>query len=159
MQCRFLTLFTAVTVILFAGAAAAQNPIVYPAKGQSAEQTARDKQACTAWAQQQGAGYHVADGPPPSWEPTPGGVLRSGARGAALGAIGGAIGGDAGKGAAIGAAVFGAGRLLHDRRAARLSQEREDEWQTRQAEAQRAEQENFYRAFSACMRGRGYTVD
>ena len=159
MPYRFVKLFTAVAVILFAGAAAAQSPIVYPARGQSAQQTARDKQACTAWAQQQGSAYHATAGPPPSWEPEGGGMLRSGARGAALGAIGGAIGGDAGKGAAIGAAVFGAGRLLHNLAAGRRNDEREADWQARQAQAQQAARQHFYRAFSACMRGRGYTVD
>ena len=159
MKYSLMAFFTALAVILFAGGAAAQNPIVYPAKGQSAERMARDKQACTAWAQQQGAGYHVAGGPPPEWSPAPGSVLRSGARGAALGAIGGAIAGDAGKGAAIGAAVSGTARLMHNFRAARMRDEEEEAWRERQARAQAAERENFNRAFSACMRGRGYTVD
>jgi hypothetical protein len=158
MRNRCLILFAVVTTIFFAGVAAAQNPVVYPAKGQSAQQTAKDKQACTAWAQQQGSAYHAAAGPPPMEEADSGGMVRSGARGAALGAIGGAIGGDAGKGAAIGAAVFGAGRLLHNLGASRRNEEREEDWQTRQAQAQAARRQHFDRAFSACMQGRGYTV-
>jgi len=155
---RCLTLFAVLTTFFFAGAAAAQSPVVYPAKGQSAQQTAKDKQACTAWAQKQGSAYHVSAGPPPMEEQDSGGMLRSGAHGAALGAIGGAIAGDAGKGAAIGAAVGGAGRLLHNLGASRRNEEREEDWQARQAQAQAAERHQLDRAFSACMQGRGYTV-
>lgn len=159
MHNRFLQFFTVVTVILFAGTAFAQAPIVYPARGQSAAQTSRDKQACTQWARQQGSAYHVSSGPPPEMVQDRGGFLGSGLRGAALGAIGGAIAGNAGKGAAIGAAVGGAGRLMHNWRATRYNEEQESEWQERQDQARQAEQENFDRAFAACMRGKGYSVD
>ncbi|PYM79352.1 MAG: hypothetical protein DME09_21520 [Candidatus Rokuibacteriota bacterium] len=62
---------------------------VYPAKGQSPDQQARDSQQCAAWAQQQ-TGYN------------PG---QSAAAGAAIGAITG----NAGTGAAVGAVAGGVG--------------------------------------------------
>ena len=159
MHYRFVSLVTAVIVMLCLDTAIAQGPIVYPAKGQSAEQTSRDKQACSQWAQQQGSAYHASAGPAPEMVDPSGGYVRSGLRGAALGAVGGAIGGNAAKGAAIGAGVFGAGRLLHNREAARYNYEQQEEWQQRQAQAQQAAQLNFDRAFAACMKGRGYSVD
>jgi len=75
------------------------------------------------------------------------GPVGGAARGAALGAVGGAIAGNAGRGAAIGAgtgAVFGTMR--------RNSQIREAQ---QGANAQLA---NYNRALSACLSGRGYSV-
>ena len=121
----------------------AQQAYVYPAKGQSQEQQSRDQAECHGWAMQQ-TGYNPYQGssPPPS-----GGVIRGAAGGAALGAGGGAIGGHSGKGAAIGA---GAGALFGGVR------------QHRQAEQQamNVQQMNnaYARAYSACLQGRGYTV-
>ncbi len=40
-------------VFSMAGAASAQEPIIYPSKGQSAEQQEKDKFECYSWAKQQ----------------------------------------------------------------------------------------------------------
>jgi hypothetical protein len=86
----------------------AQDPIIYPNKGQSVEQQEKDKSECYMWAKQQ-TGFDpmqtpTATSPPPAQEAPQGGVGRGAARGALVGVTAGAIAGDAGKGAAIGAA-------------------------------------------------------
>jgi len=133
----------AVMIAVLATPLAAQQLYVYPSKGQSPEQQAKDQQECQGWAVQQAGNPYAATGSQPS-----GGVVRGAAGGAALGAVGGAIAGDAGQGAAIGAAtgaLFG-GIRQHRQRQAQSNQ------QQQQAEA-------YNRAFAACMQGRGYTVN
>ena len=88
----------------------AQQPLVYPAKGQSPQQQKSDEAACHSWAVQQ-SGFDPAKPPPPQAAPTqpttatgttPGAGLRGAARGAVVGEV---VGGDAGTGAAVGAAA------------------------------------------------------
>ena len=137
------------------GLAWSQQMFVYPQRGQSPQQQARDQGECQAWAVQQ-TGYNpmMAQAPPPTAAAPQGGVVRGGARGAAVGAVGGAIGGDAGKGAAIGAAT---GALLGGMR--RRDQQRQVAAQEQAYESQNAQlQANFNRAVGACLSGRGYTV-
>lgn len=148
--------------------------MVYPAKGQSPEQQSKDRYECHTWAVQQ-TGYDPTNlqasqapvnvPPPPPGQAPQGGLLRGGARGAAVGAVGGAIAGDAGKGAAIGAAT---GALLGGMR--RRDQVRQEEYeqqqyqqQVAQAQAQAnaataAKQNEYRKAMSACLEGRGYSV-
>lgn len=127
-------------IVLPAASALAQGePFVYPSKGQSQRQQDVDTAECRRWAQSQNAGR-----PAPQTGSRAGGTVGGAARGAALGAAVGAIAGDAGKGAAAGAVVGGVG----GRRRA-IGREREA----------RASVENDYaRAFAACMEARGYSV-
>ena len=97
------------TTLLLADAAAAQQPIFYPAKGQSQQKQSDDTAQCHNWATQNtgvnpaALAQNSANQPPP---PGPSGQRLGGAaRGAAGGAAIGAIAGDAGKGAGIGATV------------------------------------------------------
>ena len=135
--------------------AEAQRPVVYPAKGQSPEQQQKDQTECDVWAKQT-TGVDpaaVAAAPPPASGSTVGGGQRLGgaARGAAGGALIGAIAGDAGTGAAAGAVV---GTMAGGRRA---RQQRAQQEQT--AEAQKQQTINtYYRAFGACLEGRGYAI-
>jgi hypothetical protein len=148
----------ALAVLMAVGIASAQQPIIYPAKGQSSQQQASDSGQCQAWAKQStgvdpaAIAQQAANTPPPQ-QPS-GGRVRGAAGGAAVGAAVGAIAGDAGKGAAAGA-VGGtvAGGMRQRRQAAAQSQQQEaSQQQTSQAMG------TFNRAFSACMTGRGYTV-
>lgn len=132
--------------------------IVYPARGQTADQTQRDKGECMSWATQQ-SGFdptapQYSGAPPPSSAPTGAPMVQGAARGAALGAVGGAIGGNAGKGAAIGA---GTGALIGGIRR-RDQQQQQEQWQQQQSAQSNQQQGNFNRAYSACLEGRGYTV-
>jgi hypothetical protein len=153
---RAMQLFLALAVLLFAFAAAAQRPIVYPAKGQSAQQQGQDEGQCSVWAQQSTGidPVMVASSPAPQQTgPAVGGGQRAGgaARGAAGGAAVGAIAGDAGKGAAAGAVV---GTMSGGRRA-----RQQQASQNQQAQAQQQDlMQTYYRAYGACLEGRGYTI-
>ena len=135
--------------------AEAQKPVVYPAKGQSAEQQQKDQAECDVWAKQTTGidPVAVATAPTPAPGSTVGGGQRLGgaARGAAGGAMIGAIAGDAGTGAAAGAVV---GTMAGGRRA------RQQQAQQQQAaEAQKQQTiSTYYRAFAACLEGRGYAI-
>lgn len=146
----------AVMAAAMAAPAAAQDPLVYPAQGQSAEQTEKDKFECYQWAKQN-TGFDPMQASSPSagaQGPAPGGVVGGAAKGAVSGAIIGAIAGDAGKGAAIGAAgggLFG-GMRRHDHEQRQAAAEQ-------QQAAQYSQQRNTYtRAYAACLEGRGYSV-
>ena len=143
---RALPLVLGIAGLAWTGAAEAQKPIVYPAKGQSAQQQSQDEGQCYAWATQS-TGIDpavVASSPlPQQTGPAVGGGQRVGgaARGAAGGAAIGAIAGDAGKGAAAEAVV---GTMAA---------------QNQQAQAQQQGAIQTYdRAYGACMEGRGYTI-
>lgn len=144
---------------LLSTAVLAQNAIIYPAKGQSAEQTEKDKFECYTWARDQ-TGFDPMQGQQTAQtqQQSQGGgaVGRGAARGAAVGAVGGAIAdNNVGRSAAIGAAVGGVAG------GARRNQQQQAQQQQQQAAAdQQAQQRATYdRAFKACMEGRGYTVN
>lgn len=125
-------------------------PIAYPAKGQSPEQQRADDAECYAWAKST-TGIDpatVGSAPAPAAGPAVGGGerLAGAARGAVIGGI--IDGGDgAGKGAALGV-VAGGSRARQNQRSAQAQS---------QADVQ-GMMNTFYRAHSACMEGRGYTI-
>jgi hypothetical protein len=148
----------ALAIMLLIGYAHAQQPIIYPAKGQSSQQQASDMGQCQTWAQQStgvnpaALAERAGNQPPP---PGPQGErVRGAAGGAAMGAAIGAIAGDAGKGAAIGAVTGTVGGGMRQRRNAAAAQ------QQQQYVAQDTSQQmaTYNRAISACMSGRGYTI-
>jgi hypothetical protein len=146
---------SAIAVAMAAGPLLAQKPAVYPAKNQTAQQKQKDDKECMAWARQDTGIDPVAAAQPAPQQtgPTTGGGerVRGAARGAVGGAVIGGIAGDAGAGAGIGAA---AGTMAGGARAR----------QNQSAQNQQAQQQQqqklgtFYRAYGACMEGRGYTV-
>ena len=136
--------------------ALAQTPVIYPAKGQSAQQQASDDGACMAWAKQTTGidPIAVAQMPPsaPSGPATGGGERVSGAARGALGGLAiGAIAGDAGEGAAIGAVV---GTMAGGHRARQNQAAQQQQLQSQQQQ----QLQTYYRAYGACMEGRGYTI-
>ena len=144
-----------VAMLSLALAAAAQKPVAYPSKGQSAKQQEQDEGECYTWAKKQ-TGVDpaaLAASPPPQSSSSVGGGerVRGAARGAVGGAAIGAIAGDTGKGAGAGAVVgtMAGGRQARQNRDAQNQQ------------AQGAQQDalnTFNRGYGACMSGRGYTV-
>ena len=155
-------------IIFYAGQVSGQDPIIYPARGQTLEQMEMDRFECHSFAKQQ-SGFDPTQTPPPApvapYQPPPGtaarGVVRGGAGGAALGAaIGGIADGwsGAGKGAAIGALTGGIfGGLRSQARNARSA------WTQQQYAAQQAAQyqqklDTYNRAFSVCLEAKGYAV-
>jgi len=146
---------SAIVALAIALGPAQAKPIVYPAKGQSAQQQQRDDGECYGWAKNT-TGIDpatVASAPPPPSGAAVGGGER--AQGAVRGAIGGAaigaIAGDSGHGAAAGAVI---GTMAGGARARKNQQAQQ---QSAQAQKQGAI-DTFYRAYSACMEGRGYTI-
>ncbi len=141
-------------------ASAQTDMFIYPAKGQNQAQQDKDRYECHSWAVQQ-TGFDPSR--PPSTnsqsaqqrQPSPPPVLQGAARGAALGAVGGAITGNTGKGAAAGAAMGGmvGGFRRRDERIRQADA---------RADAQAASnpaRPAYMRAMSACLQGRGYTVN
>jgi len=131
---------------------------VFPSENQDAETQEADEIACYKWAKEQ-TGVDPINPPQIEAEEVDTGpdgtAVRSAARGAAAGAAIGAISGDAGKGAAIGAAAGGMGGVRGKRQKNAAAQ------QQAEATATAQEQElmdNFKKAFTACMEGKGYTV-
>jgi uncharacterized protein HemX len=151
---RLFELALLFTAALSTGPARAADLYIYPNKGQSQEQQSRDRYECHLWAVQQ-SGYdptksQATQAPPPQQ----GGVVRGAAGGAALGAVGGAIAGDAGKGAAVGAATGGVFGGMRQRQQTKQQQQAH----AQQSAQQSAAASNYQRALSACLSGRGYTV-
>jgi hypothetical protein len=129
--------------------------IVYPAKGQSAQQQKKDEAECSQWATQN-TGIDptkpkaAAAAPAPPTTAT-GTTPGAGARGAARGAVVGGIVGDAGAGAAAGAVAA--------RGQSRRQNAAQQQQATQQAQAtQSAEMATYAKARGACLEGRGYTV-
>jgi len=140
----------------------AQDPIIYPNKGQSAEQQEKDKYECYNWAKGQ-TGFDpmqapTATAPPPGQQAPQGGVVKGAAGGALAGLAVGAIAGDASKGAAIGAVsggLFG-GLRRHDQ--VQQEQQAQRQWEQQQSSNYAYQRNSYNRAYSACLEGRGYTV-
>lgn len=146
--------------IFFAGPALAQEPVIYPAKGQSQDQMEKDKFECYSWGKNE-SGFDPMQPPPTTEAPPPqkGRAVRGAARGAAVGYGAGKVFGDSGSkgakyGAATGAVVGGARR--------RSQQKQQQQAQQQQAQEQAAQysqsRDGYNRAYSACLEGRGYTV-
>jgi hypothetical protein len=144
-----------------------QRIFVYPANGQSPEQTERDRYECHVWAVQQTG----VDPSRPDASPYERVVVQPSAppgSGTAIGAIGGAILGsiiagprNAGAGLVLGAAT---GAIVGT--AAEASANAQAQSQARMTQAQinqaaaagRARADAYHRALGACLTGRGYTV-
>jgi uncharacterized protein YcfJ len=147
--------------------AGAQELMVYPAKGQSAEQQKKDKAECHVWAVDQ-TGFDPTTAEAPAQTVTTalpkqkvvgsGAAVGGAARGAAVGAVTGAIMGDAGKGAAAGAAggaLIGTMRRRQEVKSAPTTQT-----QTNPEYAQyKANRDRYQKAVKACLSGRGYGVE
>lgn len=153
---RFMYAVPGIALLSLTLVAAAQKPIIYPAKGQSAETQSKDEGECYVWAKQSTGIDPAALGvAPPSQQTGPavggGERLRGAARGAVGGAAIGAIAGDTSEGAGAGAVVgtMAGGRQARQKQAAA----------NQQAQVNSQESLNtYYRGYSACMSGRGYTV-
>jgi hypothetical protein len=140
-----------------------QRVIVYPAQGQTPEQTERDRYECHVWAVQQ-TGVDPSRADASSYER----VVVQPANPPGSGAVGGAI-----AGAIIGSIIggprnAGAGFLLGGATGAVIgsASDANAQVQANQTQAQinqsaaegRARADSYRRAIGACLQGRGYTV-
>jgi hypothetical protein len=148
-------------IFLFAGVTLAQDPIVFPAEGQSQEQMEKDKFSCYQWAKNE-TGFDpmqtpTASSPPPQQQASRGGALKGAAAGAGVGAL---VKRDdsRSKGAATGAVVggvLGGARQSHQNR---QDQQARQQWEQQQANEYAQKRNTYNRAFGACMESKGYTV-
>jgi len=134
---------------------AAQDLMVYPAKGQSQDQQEQDQFQCYTWARDR-TGFDPMEVPrASSAEPEQKGGAGRGALGAAAaGAVVGAIAGDTKQGALIGGALGG---LTGGARRASSNKDRQ-QWEQQQAQQYAQRRTEYNRAYAACLEGRGYTV-
>ena len=131
---------------------------VFPPDGKDTAAQDADEAACFKWAKEQ-TGFdplNPTDVQAAQVETGPdGSAVKGAAGGAAAGAAIGAIAGDAGEGAAIGAVVGG----LRGRRASKAQKGQQQQANEQAAAAKEKEMmDNYNKAFSACMEGKGYTV-
>jgi hypothetical protein len=140
-----------------------QRVFVYPANGQSAEQTDRDRYECHVWAVQQ-TGVDPSRADASAYERVivqpanpPGSGTVAGAIGGAI--IGSIIGGprNAGAGALIGGATGAIVGTASDANAQAQAQQTQAQF-NQSAAAGRARGDSYRRAVGACLQGRGYTV-
>jgi len=164
---KTLKLFITFIVICFGlNQVAAQNTgiakslglYVFPSNNQDQATQEADEAACYRWAQEQ-SGYDPLNPPEvvgAQVDTSPdGAAVKGAARGAAGGAAIGAIAGDAGKGAAIGAVAGG----MRGRRQKKGADAQQQQANNQAATATSANLLNDYKkAFSACMEGKGYTI-
>jgi hypothetical protein len=160
-----------------AARAAMLNPVIYPARDQSARQQDQDKYECYDWSKKQ-SGFDPVQAPPPAATPpaapapsanttaiASNGVNGSMVRGAAGGAAVAELAHkDAGHGAVgvLGSAVV---QRIKSQQAATKSntavQQQQAAQQQQLAEQMAAGEQqrtNYARAFSACMEARGYVL-
>jgi len=155
-----LTVFSALLADLSFG----QEPIFFPAKGQTQEQMEKDKYDCYSWTKKE-TGLDPMQAQPPAQASSAqtqgpqGERVRGAARGAAVGAVAGEIANDdAGKGAAAGAAAGAMAGGMKKRQAKRQQAQAQQQQTQQQDAAYEQKQSTYNRAFSACMEGKGYTV-
>ena len=131
---------------------------VFPSNGQSQQQQKVDEFDCYKWAVEQSGidplNLPKVEAAPVQSGPT-GGAVKGAAKGAAAGAAIGAITGDAGDGAAVGAIVGG----MSGRRKGKQAQAQANQQSQANAVAtEQAMKDNFKKAFSVCLEGKGYTL-
>lgn len=163
MKNKFIYAFMAVALFGFSTAQAQSigsslGLYVFPAENQNAATQEADEMACFNWAKGQ-TGYDPINPTQVVGAEVDRSADGSAVGGAAVGAAGGAaigaIAGDAGKGAAIGAVVGG----VRGRRSKVVGDERQQQANNQAAAAKEQELANDYnKAFTACMEGKGYTV-
>ena len=149
--------------LLFPLIAQAQDPIVYPSQGQSNEQVEQDKYQCYNWAKQQ-SGFDpmqvpTATSAPPPKQSEGHGAVGGAARGALGGLAVGAIAGDKKKGAKIGAVSGGLVGGMRRNDAQKQNKKQQQQWEKQQTSNYANQRNNYNRAYSACLGGRGYTVN
>jgi|SRR5215472_17491 len=146
--------FIALLCLASAAIAAAAEPEVYPAKGQTPEQQERDEFECHQWATKDTGVDPVALAEQKLAAPTPAAQDGNAARSAGIGAMRGAADGDAAAGAARG---VGIGRMVSVLRAKRQLREQQSTT-TADGAAVHKDLDKYDRAYAACLTGRGYSV-
>ena len=158
MMIRCCSLLVALCGLSLSTTGLADELMIFPNDGQSAEQQEEDKFACYNWAKGESGFDPMA--PPTATEPPPqegaqkGGAGKGMVRGAAVGGIVGDSSKSARRGAAAGATVGGMRRQDQKKKEAAERQQWEQEQQRIYAE----NRNRYNRAYAACLEGKNYTV-
>jgi hypothetical protein len=156
MKNRILSISCLLTALLLADIASAEM-YIFPNNEQSRAQQDKDEGACHVWAVNR-TGFDPAYASAPQAAPpaSNAAVVRGAAKGAVVGGVIGhnSSSGSAGRGAAYGAA---AGVAMSRGRQRRQQQQMAAEQQALQAE-QDGRRNEYLRAKTACLEGKGYTV-
>jgi len=144
--------------MLTAAAAIAQDVMIYPAQGQDAQQQERDKFECYGWAKGE-SGFDpmlrpTATEPPPEQQSTSGSILRGVAVGAVVGNIAGDSSSDRRSARKTGAAIGG----IQRRSTKQSNAQAQQQWEQDQQRIYQENRNNYNRAYSVCLNGRGYSV-
>jgi hypothetical protein len=155
-QYFLLIIITMITFSLINNVSA--DLMIFPANGQSNATLEQDKITCYGWAKGK-TGFDpmkipTTSTPPPAQQQQSGGVIR----GALGGAVLGAIIGDKSKYAARGAAVGGLVGGVRQNSANTASAQQPRDWEQREANNYANNRNQYNRAYSACLEGKGYTV-
>ena len=157
---RSMILGLSSVVLLAAMNVSIADLMIFPAKGQSDATMEQDKFSCYGWAKGQ-TGFDpmktpTTSTPPPSAQKssTGGAVARGALGGAALGAI---IG-DSSKSAKRGAAAGGLFKGVKQSSSNRAADQKTEQWKQQEASNYANNRNQYNRAYSACLEGKGYTV-
>ncbi|MCD6186634.1 MAG: hypothetical protein J7K09_00605 [Desulfuromusa sp.] len=157
-----ITIVIILACLALAVSASAQETIVYPSNGQSNEQMEQDKFQCYSWAKNE-SGFDpmaipTASAPPPQKEAQKGGIVRGAAGGALAGGAIGAITGNTKKGLKIGAATGAVTGGVRRSKQTKAEDKKQKDWEKQQSSQYAQGRNNYNRAYSACLEGRGYSV-
>jgi len=155
---KIVTRFTFVLSIIMTNILAADELMIFPSKGQSAEQLEKDKFFCYGWAKKESGFDPMAKPsttiPVTETQKKSGGVVKGAFGGAVLGAIVGDSSSSAKRGAAAGGVIGGVRQ-----RSGNAKQEKQMQQKQQQESNQYSKNRNRYnRAYSACLEGKGYTI-
>ncbi len=159
MKVTAVIIATALGASLLSVPLRADELMIYPKGGQSADQQEKDKFECYSWAKNE-SGFDPMAPPtateaPPQQRATRGGVVRGAARGAALGAIIDDSSEGARTGAKAGAAIGGMRRRDQKREEAVAQQQ----WEQEQQQIYAENRNRYNRAYSVCLEARDYSVN
>lgn len=131
---------------------------VYPQKGQSAEQTDKDKHECYGWAKGK-TGFDPmaapkASTPAPKVEEKKGGAVKGAAVAGVTAKVFGSSSKTTKKSAAAGAVVGGAKQGSDNKK----QQQAKKDWEQKEASNYAANRNEYNRAYGVCLEGRGYSV-
>ncbi len=141
------------TLALFVAVASAYaDPVIFPAKGQSAEQQEKDKFECYNWAKKSSGFDPMSSSATvvPQAQTKSGGAARGAVAGAAAGAVFGNKSKHTRRSAAAGATIGGVSQAGSNTKSQQQAQQ-----QASNVARQRSE---YDRAHAACLEGKGYTV-
>jgi len=158
MTRQLLRLVVAGCVLGLTSASVADELMIFPNSGQSAEQQEQDKFQCYSWAKGE-SGFDpmappTATEPPPQEQAPKGGAGKNLVRGAAVGGIIGDSSKSAKRGA--GASAVTGGMRRQDQK--NKEEAARQQWERDQQRIYAEKRNRYNRAYSACLEGKDYTV-